>query len=163
MDRVAMDITDYERRVLTGPCFICALLNGEPGYEHEQLLLDDDEHAAFLSRYPTLLGYALVVPRRHVEDVVRDLRTDEYLRLQAAVHRVAKAITEVVRPERVYILSLGSMRGNAHIHWHIAPLPPGVPYQEQQFHALMAENGILSYSSVEMANLAAQIREALTS
>ncbi len=36
-------------------------------------------HIAFLNRYPTLYGYAVVAPHRHVEDVVGDLTPDEYL------------------------------------------------------------------------------------
>ena len=60
---------------------------------------------------PTVPGYALVVPRRHVEDVVRDFTPDEYLALQAVVHWVARAIIKVVPTERTYVLSLGSMQG----------------------------------------------------
>jgi len=41
---------------------------------------------------------------------------------------VAGALSEVVPTERVYRLSLGSKQGNAHLHWHVAPIPPGVPY-----------------------------------
>jgi diadenosine tetraphosphate (Ap4A) HIT family hydrolase len=157
MDRVPMDLAAYEARVQSGGCFICAFLRGEPGSEHETIY-GDGLHVGFLSRYPTLLGYALVVPRRHVEDVVRDLTTDEYLALQAAVHTVARAIGTIVQPERTYILSLGSMQGNAHVHWHIAPLPPGVPYHEQQYHALMTENGVLAQTPEEIAELGAAIR-----
>jgi diadenosine tetraphosphate (Ap4A) HIT family hydrolase len=159
-ERVPMDIAAYEARVRAGGCFICGFLNGEPGLNHE-LIYDDGAHVGFLSRYPTLRGYALVVPFRHVEDVVRDLTPDEYLALQAAVHRVATAIGEVVQPERTYILSLGSMQGNAHVHWHIAPLPSGVPYREQQFHALMTENGVIAQTPEEVAALGAAIRAAL--
>jgi diadenosine tetraphosphate (Ap4A) HIT family hydrolase len=43
------------------------------------------------------------------------------------VHTVALAINHVVPTERTYVLSMGSMQGNSHIHWHVAPLPPGVP------------------------------------
>jgi histidine triad (HIT) family protein/ATP adenylyltransferase len=53
------------------------------------------------------------------------------------------------------------MQGNAHIHWHIAPLPPGVPYQQQQYHALMAENGILQQTPAETAELGAAVRAAM--
>ncbi|MFU8875724.1 HIT family protein, partial [Micromonospora sp. SL4-19] len=123
---------------------------------------DDGTHVAFLNRYPTLRGCALVVPRRHVEDVVRDLTSEEYLRLQAVVHRVARAIGEVTRPERTYLLSLGSMQGNSHVHWHIAPLPPGVPYEEQQYRALMAEHGIVRQTPQQIADLGARIRFALS-
>ena len=58
----------------------------------------------------------------------------------------------------MYALSLGSQQGNAHLHWHIAPLPPGVPYRRQQFHALMAENGVLDVDDATQAALAAAIR-----
>ena len=56
-------------------------------------------------------------------------------------HRNARAVAAVVPTGRMYSLSLGSQQGNAHLHWHVAPLPPGVPYREQQFRALTAENG----------------------
>ncbi len=158
--RVPIDLAAYVRRSRSGTCFVCATLAGEPDYEHE-LLYDDGVHAAFLSRYPTLAGYTLVVPRRHVEDVVRDLTAEEYLALQAVVHRVARAVAAVTRPERTYLLSLGSMQGNAHVHWHVAPLPPGVPYEQQQFHALMAEHGILELTPAQTAELAGRIRAAL--
>jgi diadenosine tetraphosphate (Ap4A) HIT family hydrolase len=160
-ERVPMDLSAYEKRVRFGDCFICGLLRGDPGAEHE-LLYDDGAHVAFLNRYPTLRGYALVVPRRHVTDVVRELSTAEYLALQAVVHTVALAINHVVPTERTYVMSLGSMQGNAHVHWHVAPLPPGVPYGEQQFHALMPENGIIPQSPDEVAELGAAIRAALT-
>ncbi|MEV0805383.1 HIT family protein [Micromonospora sp. NPDC050200] len=160
LNRVSMDLVSYERRVRAGQCFVCAFLTGEPGYEHV-LLYDDGPHVAFLSRYPTLPGYALVAPRRHVEDVVGDLTPVEYLAMQATVHKVARAVAEVTRPERTYLLSLGSIQGNAHVHWHVAPLPPGVPYDQQQYHALMAENGILRYTPQELEELGARIRAAL--
>src|SRR5262245_42958830 len=98
-ERVPMDVAAYEGRVRSGGCFVCGFLDGEPGLEHE-LVYDDGAHVGFLNRYPTLRGYTLVVPRRHVEDVVRDLTPGEYLALQAAVHRVARAVNEVVQPER---------------------------------------------------------------
>jgi diadenosine tetraphosphate (Ap4A) HIT family hydrolase len=160
-ERIPLDLAAYEQRVRSGGCFICGFLRGEPGAEHE-LLYDDGTHVAFLNRYPTLRGYALVAPRRHVADVVRDLTAAEYLALQAVVHTVALAVNRVVPTERTYLLSLGSEQGNSHIHWHVAPLPPGVPYDRQQYHALMAEHGIIPQPPDEVARLAAAIRAELT-
>jgi diadenosine tetraphosphate (Ap4A) HIT family hydrolase len=114
-ERVPFDVAAYERRVRAGGCFICRFLAGEPRMDHEEVLYDDGSHVAFLSRYPTVRGYTLVVPRRHVEDVIRDLTSDEYLALQAVVYRIARAINEVVSTARTYVLSLGSMQGNAHV------------------------------------------------
>jgi hypothetical protein len=47
--------------------------------------------------------------------------------LQEVVYGVAQALGTVVPCERMYVLSLGSQQGNSHIHWHVAPLPPGTP------------------------------------
>ena len=52
------------------------------------------------------------------------------------MHRIGRAISECTPTERLYVLSLGSRQGNSHVHWHVAPLPPGVPYAQQQYAAL---------------------------
>jgi diadenosine tetraphosphate (Ap4A) HIT family hydrolase len=160
MERTPTDLAGYEERVRSGPCFVCAFLAGDPDYAHETVY-DDGEHVAFVGRYPTLYGHLLVVPHRHVEHAVRDLSLDAYLRLQAVVHKVARAVESVVPSERTYLLSLGSQQGNSHLHWHIAPLPPGTPYERQQYHALMAENGTIPWSAEQAAELAAHLRAAL--
>ncbi|WP_326822731.1 hypothetical protein [Streptosporangium sp. NBC_01756] len=74
------------------------------------------------------------------------------------VRRVALAVEVVVPSERTYLLSLGSQQGNTHLHWHIAPLPPGAPYEEQQYHALMAENGVIPWSARQAFDLAGRLR-----
>lgn len=131
--KIGFDMEQYSHRVHDGPCFVCAMLAGHPDYVHHTVY-EDDEFVAFLNRFPALRGYCLVAPRRHIEDWVHDLDVAEFLRLQAVVHRVARAVAAVVPTERMYALSLGSRQGNAHLHWHVAPLPPGIPYEQQQFH-----------------------------
>ncbi|MBH1933277.1 HIT family protein [Streptomyces sp. AV19] len=155
-----MNLEAYVERSQTGPCFICAFLRGHPDYPHETVF-EDDDHVAFLDRWPTLPGKVLVAPRRHVEHVVRDLDETAYTRLMLFVREAALAAEAVLGPERTYLYSLGSQQGNAHLHWHIAGLPPGIPYQEQQFHALMSENGVLSPSPEEASDTAERIRAAM--
>ncbi len=158
-----MDMAAYVTRVQTGDCFVCGIVAGDPDYAHEQVFLDDGEHIAYLSRYPTVYGYALVSPKAHLEHLARDLSLDAYLRLQAVVHRVARAVEAVVASERTYVLSLGSQQGNRHLHWHVVPLPPGTPYDEQQFHALMATNGVIAWTVEQAVELAGRLRAALSS
>jgi hypothetical protein len=43
----------------------------------------------------------------------------------------------------------------------VAPLPPGVPYERQQFRALMAEHGVLDVPPTRQAVLAARLRAEL--
>jgi diadenosine tetraphosphate (Ap4A) HIT family hydrolase len=153
----AKDVEAYARRCQTGPCFICEIVAGNPDYEHH-MVYEDEATVAFLNKYPTLHGYTLVAPREHREQATGDFKLEEYLALQRVIHRVAEAVRQEVAAERMYILTLGSQQGNAHVHWHIAPLPPGVPYGEQQLEALSWERGILRLSEEEKASLAARIR-----
>jgi diadenosine tetraphosphate (Ap4A) HIT family hydrolase len=152
---------DFEaiRRELGGRCFICELVAGNPEFRHH-VFYEDEYAIAFLNKYPALRGYALVAPREHREQVTGDFEPDEYLRLQAVVHRVGEAIRKVVPTERLYILSLGSRQGNAHVHWHLAPLPPGVPFEEQQLAALDT-NEVFELDERELADLARRLRSQL--
>jgi diadenosine tetraphosphate (Ap4A) HIT family hydrolase len=158
--RRALDIQAYVRRSQSGPCFVCEFIAGNPDYRHH-IVYEDEATVAFLNKYPTLYGYTLVAPREHREHVTGDLTLDEYLHLQRVVYRVAEALRRIVPTERVYILSLGSQQGNRHVHWHVAPLPPGIPYEEQQLAALSFTKGVLDLSEVEMAALAVRILEAM--
>ncbi|MER5628216.1 HIT family protein [Streptosporangium sp. NPDC002544] len=157
----AFDLAGYVQRAKSGPCFICAILAGAPGYDFEQILFEDEHHIAFLDRYPTMPGKVLVAPKAHVEHVLRDLSEEAYLQLMRTVRRIALVVEAVVPSERTYLLSLGSQQGNSHLHWHIAPLPPGTPYAEQQYHALMTENGVIPWSAQRAFDLAERLRAAL--
>jgi len=107
-------------------------------------------------------GRVIVAPRDHLEHVVRDLDRDAYLRLQDVIYRLARAVESAVPSERTYLLSLGSQQGNSHLHWIIAPLPPGTPYEDQQFAALMASKGVVGLSSTQIAAIATRIRANLS-
>ncbi|MFF4764033.1 HIT family protein [Streptomyces sp. NPDC001292] len=159
-DRQHMDLEAYTAHTRNGPCFVCSFLAQDPDYGHETVF-EDQDHVAFLDRWPTVRGKVLVAPKAHIEHVVRDLDEVAYLRLMRVVREVALAVESVFPSERTYLYSLGSQLGNAHLHWHIAALPAGVPYEQQQFHALMTEGGILSVSSQEAAEMAARLRAAI--
>lgn len=75
------------------------------------------------------------------------------------VYRVSEAIRQELAAERMYILALGSNQGNAHVHWHVVPLPPGVPYEEQQGAAL--RKGVLRIPEEDRAGYALRIRRRL--
>jgi diadenosine tetraphosphate (Ap4A) HIT family hydrolase len=160
--RVRLDLDEYSQKSQTNPCFICQIVAGTHHFPHGEIYRDD-RAIAFLNRFPTLYGYALVAPLQHVHGPVTDMAENEFLDLLRLVHRVGRAISAVVPTERMYVLSLGSEQGNAHIHWHLAPLPPGVPYeQQQQYNALMLEaQGYIDMSPEERQKLAQQIAAAL--
>jgi ATP adenylyltransferase len=145
--------------VKEGPCFVCELVAGRNPHH---VIYEDQTAVVFLAKYPVLYGYTLVAPREHREQATGDFTLDEYLTLQRVIYHVAEALRRMVPTERIYILTLGSQQGNRHVHWHIAPLPLGVPYEKQQTAALDHSGGILALSDEEMASLAQTLRQELT-
>lgn len=158
-ERIPFDVDDYERRVRAdaaqGACFICSIVRGER--DDHMVVFRDDVCIAFLAKFATLVGYTLVAPLEHRTGVVDDFTEDAYAEIQRRIHRIGRAVSRALPTERLYVLSLGSHQGNAHVHWHVAPLPPGVPYREQQYAALMAEHGYLDIPDAEYSALAARI------
>jgi diadenosine tetraphosphate (Ap4A) HIT family hydrolase len=155
--RKPFDLDTYIHRIQNSPCFICEMIAGRLDGNH--VIYQNDVLIAFLNKYPMLYGYALVAPVEHKEQVTGDFTLEEYLELQRGVFQVAEAIRRTVETERLYLLSLGSQQGNRHVHWHIAPLPQGVPFKQQQLEALGIDNGIIEIPDSEMAELAQRIRQ----
>ena len=155
-NRASFDLDAYIERIQNSPCFICEMIDGRLNGNH--VIYQNEEFIAFLNKYPSLYGYALIAPIQHKEQVTGDFTLEDYLSLQRAVYRVAEAVRHTVETERIYILSLGSQQGNSHVHWHIAPLPYGVPFKQQQLDALRIDEGFLEIPEREMADLAERIR-----
>jgi ATP adenylyltransferase len=158
-ERKNFDLDAYIGEIQSRPCFICEMIAGRLNGNH--IIYQDNLAITFLNKYPTLYGYTLVAPIAHTEHVTGDFTLDEYLTLQRRVYQVAEAVRQSVPTERVYLLSLGSQQGNRHVHWHIAPLPPGVPFKQQQLGALGVEKGVLDIPDNEMAEFADRIRKNL--
>lgn len=157
-ERQPVDTQAYIQRIQKGPCFICEII-AQSADERRPIIYEDDIAIVFFSKYQVLYGYTLVAPRKHREQVTGDFAIEEYFALQRIVYRVAEALRQEVPTARMYILSLGSQQGNRHVHWHITPLPPGVPYEEQQLEALRLDKGALLVPDEELASLAWRIRQ----
>ncbi len=159
-DRYRMDWASYHARARTGPCFICQIVARHADFPAE-IVYEDDLAIAFLDKYPRVAGYTLLAPRAHRQNVTADFTAAEYLELQRRLHRVAEAVRLEMEAERIYLLSLGSHQGNAHVHWHIVPLPSGTPYEKQQLEIYQLD--ILRQSPEARADLAARLRERIGS
>ena len=108
----------------TGPCFVCRIVARDPDYR-AHIVYEDEQSIAFLDKYPRQYGYTLVTPKRHLVHVTADFTVEEYLNLQHLVYDVCEAIRAEVGAERMYILTLGSNQGNAHVHDREKPRPLG--------------------------------------
>ena len=149
-----MEAMDYGFR--TEPCFVCRMVAGEVRLP-ENIIYEDDRALVFLDGYPRAYSYTLVAPKEHKEQVTADFAMEEYLGLQELLYRVTEAVREEVGAERMYIYTYGSNQGNAHVHWHVVPLPPGVPYEDQQGAWASWSKGVLKIPPEEMASLARRI------
>jgi diadenosine tetraphosphate (Ap4A) HIT family hydrolase len=158
--RISFDIDEYVKRSTQGGCFVCQLLGGNPDYEHV-VIFETKTAVVFLNKFPTMFGYIIVAPKEHLCEVTGSFSEEEYLELQSLIYRTSEAVRMHLRPERVYILSIGSIGANAHVHWHVAPLPPGVPLDKQQYYALMHENGVIKMTRDEAEDYAMHIRKHL--
>lgn len=149
-----MDVLHHGFR--TRPCFVCRILAGN-NERPQHFVYEDDKAIAFLDAFPRAYGYALVAPKEHREQVTADFTVERYLGLQQLVYRVTEAVREEVGAERMYLFTFGSNQGNSHVHWHVVPLPPGVPYEEQQGAWTSWSRGVLKIPEEEMTSLAARI------
>ena len=155
-ERYRPDMNALHGTFRTGPCFVCKIVARDPDYP-AHILYEDERYLAFLDKFPRQYGYTLITPKQHLTQVTADFSVQEYLDLQRLVYDVCEAVREEVGAERMYILTLGSNQGNAHVHWHVVPLPPGTPYEEQQGAAVGWRAGVLKVPEEEMASLAARL------
>src|SRR5215204_3220888 len=155
-ERCHLDMEAIHHGFRTEPCFVCKMVDGDVRFP-ENIIYEDDRNLVFLDDYLRAYGYTLVAPKEHREQVTRDFTMEEYVGLQRLVYRVTEAVREEVGAERMYIFTFGSNEGNSHVHWHIVPLPPGVPYDRQQGAWTSWGMGVLKIPQEEMASLAMRI------
>jgi histidine triad (HIT) family protein len=159
-----IDTDAYAARLLAdnaaGRCFICELADAATTPEHETVVYRDEHCIVFFPPWQRLYGYCLLAPRRHATEVVTGFSEHDYLALQRRVHRLGHVVAETTPTERLYVFSFGSMQGVAHVHWHVAPLPPGVPFHEQQF-AAVDKPDYLKIPPSELRKLARRIGEGM--
>jgi len=159
-DRYHPDMKALHHGFRTSSCFVCNIVSGEAD---AHVVYENDHAMVFLDKYPRQYGYTLVAPKMHREQVTGDFDVEAYLELQTLVYHVTEAVRLEVGAERMYVFTFGSNQGNAHVHWHIAPLPPGTPYEEQQGAAVSWRRGVLAVPEKEMASLATRLRRHLES
>ncbi|HYM60038.1 MAG TPA: HIT family protein [Thermoanaerobaculia bacterium] len=83
------------------------------------IVFEDDRCAVLLHPDRAVRGHAMVVWKRHVENVA-DLDSDEAAHLIAVHSRAERALLAVTGAERAVILKLGIQ--TPHLHLHIYPV-----------------------------------------
>ncbi len=93
------------------------------GKRKAHFIYEDEDHVAFLDRYPIDVGHSLVIPRKHFERIT-DMNSQDVGNLFSIVPKIANAILEATGADA---FSLGQNNGKAarqiipHVHIHIIP------------------------------------------
>lgn len=101
-------------------CIFCDIISGKKdGY----FIYQDEDHVAFLDRYPIDTGHSLVLPRHHHEKII-DMDEKNVSDLFIIVPKIAKAILKATNADA---FSIAQNNGKAakqiipHVHVHIIP------------------------------------------
>lgn len=73
-----------------------------------------------------MVGWLVLKPLRHVE-AFAELTPDEAAAFGSLLHRITGAMTEVLKPVKVYVSLYAEAANAAHIHFHLIPRHEGMP------------------------------------
>lgn len=101
-------------------CIFCKIIAGElPA----QIVDEDERTVAFLDISPATRGHSLVVPRRHVRDLL-EIDHDDLLATILAAKRLGRRIQERLGADGLNLLnSNGSAAWQTVFHFHIHVIP----------------------------------------
>lgn len=101
-------------------CIFCKIVAGElPLYR----VYEDDATLAFLTIEPVTRGHTLVIPKAHIPTVF-DASSEEWMRVQESVRKIARAVDSALGADGVNInMNNREHAGQVidHIHIHVIP------------------------------------------
>jgi histidine triad (HIT) family protein len=102
-------------------CIFCSIAAGTaPSY----MVYQDDAAVAFLDVAPVRPGHTLVIPRRHVPDVMADDGAQALVDVGEAVHHVSRRLMEVFEADGITVLQSNRAAAGQvvfHLHLHLVP------------------------------------------
>jgi histidine triad (HIT) family protein len=102
------------------PCIFCAIASGEAPAE----IIDSDQHTVTLMDInPATRGHALVIPRKHAEDLLA-IDAEELEHTAVAAQRVAKRMEETLNPDGFNLINacrVAAWQTVFHFHIHVIP------------------------------------------
>ena len=84
-----------------------------------EIVFEDDATLVILHPDSSVRGHAMVVAKRHVQNV-SDLNRDEWVRFAAVQQAAERALLDETRTERAILLKLGIQ--TPHLHVHVYPV-----------------------------------------
>ena len=101
-------------------CIFCDILDGK---REGHIVYEDEDHIAFLDKYPIDDGHTLVIPKKHYERIT-DMDSSDVGKIFSLIPKIAKAVLSGASADA---FSLAQNNGKAakqiipHVHIHIIP------------------------------------------
>lgn len=113
-------------------CIFCKIIAGEiPCHK----VWESPTHLAFLSIFPSMRGFTVVVSKEHLQSKVEELSEERFSPLFLAGKEVQQLLTKALGVERTALVAEGT--GVDHAHLKLIPLigtAPGKPWQGGEAH-----------------------------
>jgi histidine triad (HIT) family protein len=101
-------------------CIFCAIVAGEA----PATILDSDEHTvSFMDINPATKGHALVIPRKHSDDLM-DIAPADLQHVSTAAQRLAEQMRKTLKPDGFNLINAcGPLAWQTvfHFHMHVVP------------------------------------------
>ena len=123
---------------------------------------------AFLSIFPNIKGFSVVIPKKHLPSKVTALNEEDYTALLLAARQVALKLDKVLNVERTALIAEGM--GIDHAHIKLFPLIGTTPNEGwvskhssintyfQEYEGYISSHDSNRADDTELARLAQQIR-----
>jgi diadenosine tetraphosphate (Ap4A) HIT family hydrolase len=149
-------------------CIFCKIVQGNiPCHK----VWESTTHLAFLSIFPNIKGFTVVIPKKHMPSKVTLLPTADYTALFNAAKEVSLLLDKTLGVERTALIAEGM--GINHAHIKLFPLigtqagKPWTPIHSsahkrpsfEKYEGFIASNDSDRADDTELAELAAQIRK----
>lgn len=114
----------HDVMVSQGDCPFCRIAAGEALAE---VVYEDGETLAFLDIAPATDGHTLVVPKKHIENLL-EATVEDAAAVMRGVHQVATLLDRRLRPDGITLFQANRAAGWQdvfHLHVHVVPRNSG--------------------------------------
>lgn len=144
-----------------GGCVMCRLANAA----HAQNWIAESDHGAVvLDGYAATRGHLLVIAKEHAERTSQ-LDWPVFCDLQRLVWEASQVVERELKPERVYVATLGASRqlpmSFPHFHVHVVPVYE-TDERARPAHVFSWSSGVVHYEAEEAVQLSDCLRGAWT-
>ncbi|MFH1789794.1 MAG: HIT family protein [bacterium] len=126
-------------------CLFCKIISNQiPSH----VIYEDDHALAFLDIFPHAKGHAVVVPKKHYENM-EEMPTEQLEKLIGAIQATMLKVKKALEPTGFNIgINDGKSAGQVipHVHWHVLPR-----YNDDKggtMHSIIKNSGNLSAEQV---------------